>query len=810
MEIRNNPPVGPPIKFNVDYILKEGWIHAKGQIIKGSTKYEISLDIHDLEVDPQSVKEIYNEKILHLIEGFQIGERISELYLENDKISQKEIGASKSPELIPWTDYKEEIKNREKVLKQQLVKYSETIETKSSLGEVLKKVNELSDIQAKDIRYINESFHKEIKNHEQLKTILSHLLNLLVEKEVHQLVEPILLKTSVETVVPLRDRQVVPHNSNENVQEKEISAIATKSIDQTKRASKIAAKRSFLGRIYHKFFFDGNAAWKQQKYQVALSQTIDAFEKGPKELKNLKFNRLMEPRPISDIIRDFKQISKPTSLEKLTRKTLEALLATKTSKDQRKTYRKFVEALRKALESPEYAEAAKLFLENQNQLEKNLLPVKILMDLCLIRFTENKMYSFNDTLVHSMVGIGKEVMKDQKGMQLPKSNASAKTDVIVKAEVEAEMAEEWEAEPHEKPLANEDFKAIDNMPQELKAPGIITGFEKLLGHMNFSFDPHYKSNIPYVNYDFDINGKSMSCLRIGTPTIQSHPWSTRINPEFKAFLQAYQALGKKHVYFNLQKGKSSGFLNSFGNERTRTEALKKLGTEEFSKTFTVFVLDQDSKFYQQVDEYGTPTILTNTFIESFHKKMTDPQNSAFYIPQAIYEKDREFNKHMKDLMGQLQRTMYPGRTSLTVEERKDFIELYYAAFELLVLKTLDPDSFNASCKDAIDRGGKNNAILLKIVQILTHQDQNPQQVQALETIGLAPSLIVKQRTVLEKHERRKRLVDPMDALNRPRIAEQFREGFGNAKELFGIDPNGQINFYEKSEIEYQDPSKEAA
>lgn len=776
------------LRFNVSYTLEAGRVQAKGYILRGQTRYDVSLDVHDLAATPENVKKIYDNKILHMIEGFQIGERISELYIEKDTISQKPIGDAGPPVSIPWVSYKEAISKRESDLKQSLPKLVEKLAEGDPLKEPLRELSRGSAPEAEQIRSFLTRYEKEINKQDSLRKALSELLRASIQLEVYAFVEPILIG-SPKGISPLKERNITPITSP-SPGVKKINNTSTESLQNGERSKK-TSKRCALVRIFYKFFHDGNASWKQQKYEVALEQTIAAF-------KQPLPRRLTPPIALEELLEEMGKKESLSPLENLTKQTVEALMEVNSSQDQRKVYRKFIDSLRKALESPEYKKTVdQLNSNNQGNDYDNqgdVLAAKILLDLCLIRFSENKMFSFNNTLIQAMMGEGKNAIQGES-MQLP----------IEPDEALKNKAKRKTLKTYLNPLSNTDFEKIDELPHKFKAPLVATKFESFLGHMNISFDPHYKSNIPYVNYDIDVNEKSVRCLRIGTPTIQTHPWSTRINPEFKAFLQAYKMVEKKHVYFSLQKGKSSGHFNSFGNEKTRTDAIKKLGEGEFAGTLTVIVLDQDSSFYQQKGEHGSATMPSEEFIETFHRKMTSGEDPSFFIPPSLMEEHTDFYDKMKSLMWQLHKTMHPGKEALTVDERKDFIEIYYAAFELLVIKTLGVDSFNASCKDAIDRGGKNNALLLKVLQILTNKDQDKENAQALKTTGLAASLLVRFRTVLKKHERRKRLVDPMEKLNIPQTAEQFRKGFQNAEGLFGIDPEAEIRFHENPAIEYKHP-----
>lgn len=816
MEI--NRPSFP--KFDIGYKIQGTRVIAQGTITTDSANYHVSLDIPAVEQHAEEqLKAIYDHKIWDLIHDHEVGENIQELHITDDTIKHVHTDLDKGTVTLARKPHQNQLNEDLEDLKKQfypikeragnLIRYADkpikgilTLVSNLDLKDPKASVVQIREIlKHPQLSLINEEFvisEKGPKLDEMLTSLLHHFLNLQIEKFGLSLMQK---KPSSEsstisiTVASLNAARVRVTTANREVTAKVFIAANTLAptrvsaqpvndvtTEKTKKVAKTfmqKVKRFFkhtaLGAVFYKFFIDGDAPWKQQKYQVAMQNLRDNLILGDGKVGQ---DRLTDKAEIEAYIRqiepsDLKTPIEPsdlkTPLEKMTIDVLKTLGNADQQIDQRANYRDFITALRTALNSEEYQHALSYLKKEVKKsdysfksLSNELQSAAILLDLSLFRFSENMMYSFNESLMEQALTKGEKRRSKQ-----------------VEAKGQAAIGKDEARGPL--PLSEEQFANIDALDQKYKAPKAITKMESFSGYVNAQFDPHYKANVPYVNYDFKISDKSVRNIRVGTPTIQTHPWSTKINPEFRAFLQAYKILGKKHVYFSLQKGAASGFLGSFGSEKTRTDAIKAL-EKEFPDTFTCVVLDQDSSFYTQSKDYNVSSLPFENFKKKFKTEMLT--SKSFFISEKIKNLPN-FEKDLELLMDSLKQAISPGKSNLNIEERKDFIEVFYAVFELYVIQRTECESFNISCKDAIDRAGKSNALLLKMIQILEKTDQEPGQAKTLEAIALAPSFLVKKQTIIEGHERRSRLVNPMKNLNSEAIADQIRSVFQKILRLSG-------------------------
>ena len=686
-------------------ISENGRVKGSGIIKKGSLSYKVNLSLKATEgVNPSNVQNVYNQKIIELIEGFKIGSKVKSLYLSSDgMIKSTKLGPSGQEKQVPWEDFQKKLTETRDQKKLLLEKLSSKVDPE--LAEILQ-----------SIEYSNpEKSVKQIR--EILSTVPQELKPVLESIQRKQL--QFVVKDFVKSQEPTATSAVHHHISEVSIESLKksnaarVNEVGLKAIEKLTFKQKIVKSvKSFVYRI----FLDGNAPWKQQKYDLALKGVREGFKVGNQDIRALY---------------DEYSTKHQTGLSDYDKKVFDVLkfvnnaeIISGNKKDFRSTYRHFIIALRKALESKDYKEevAQALLAKKSGEpipLSKN---TQILQEICVTRFTKVNMHTFLDGLVHEMIDAGHKEMKG-----------------VPKADVE-------------KTLDEQQFEAIGAAPPEMKAPRIPIEWGKFSGSFNLNFDPHYKTNVPYVNYKMRIWSqlKEMICVRVGTPTMESTLFSARINPEWEAFIDAYELQGKNHVYVNLQK--------RVGREKNRTEALINLH-KRHPDAFTVVVLEQDSAFYRQKDKYANYAS-PQGFTQDFRNRIlgNDPK-TGFFLPDHL-KNNTDFKNEMINIMEKMSEKML--KDDMSVNNRKDFIELYYAALELLVLKHENPDSFNISCKDAIDRGGKNNAILFEMILIMEGKENDPMSMRELETMTHAPALIVKKQPII--HDRRNRLTGVMRQL----------------------------------------------
>lgn len=495
-------------------------------------------------------------------------------------------------------------------------------------------------------------------------------------------------------------------------------------------SSGYALVNSSLQTTYN-FFCDGNHPWKLTKYRTILEQTLLALKSCEGIAK--KIYPHINCSEIDKIIEQLNQAHDPNRpLNKFVAELLQ-LLCTSTE-DQRQKYLSFMWHVRAALDSTHYAEELSLIHAWKGGNDKKpCLGLCLLLDLCYERLNNVHIYPFCDYVVHKLIHVGCQRLREiSSGDPLVLSSDFENSDL--------EVAE---------------FKAIANIGWEYGAPGIAVNWGKLRGTVNKNFDPNTQSNTAFTLgsielFDKEGNLKTLTLQRIGCPTRDGLGLTSfaQITLEFRAYMESCRLRGERHLYISLQNEESKWV----GYEAHRNDALKVL-QQEYPNTFYFVVLDQDSAFYHQIGEFDMFSLKTSIFLEQLEARMFKTDGN-FYFSSAWLQ-DPAFNRLCKRTMQTTLAILF-GTTpdTMDLQQRKDFIEIFYAIFVLQLARYANAQKMNISCKDAIDRAGKTLSLLIKILQIAQKHAHSPEHKRIHRTYTHAPALFVKKQAIVSVRRER--------------------------------------------------------
>ena len=306
---------------------------------------------------------------------------------------------------------------------------------------------------------------------------------------------------------------------------------------------------------------------------------------------------------------------------------------------------------------------------------------------------------------------------------------------------------------------------IDKADCELKENRAVTLIHRLSSQVDtkeFPFDPILQGNIPFRFPSYCPNQKSIQLLRFATPTAAGS-----ITPEFKGFIQKTHLEGKKHVYFSLQSRE--------GLEGVRNKALYEL-SQSYPEAFKLIILDKNSHFYQQHGkEWDQPTMDTDVFKDKFLEELTQgflpfTEGANFYFPPELQQ---YLVPVLKNLMQLTENIFFPEQEQLSKQDRLNFITLYYGLLELAILRIVDPDSANITCKDAIDRAGEGNSILFQLVSILEKRTNSDDYLEDLAAVTQWPAFSAKKQGIITSEGRRERLESATAILKNPVVQQKL-------------------------------------
>lgn len=254
------------------------------------------------------------------------------------------------------------------------------------------------------------------------------------------------------------------------------------------------------------------------------------------------------------------------------------------------------------------------------------------------------------------------------------------------------------------------------------------------------FDAHYLGNLPYLLTDVDCGeGHTAQLIRMPSvtrDTSKSHLGVVReskVIEDFRLYNEALKDKGEKHLYINLMDRTRSG-------EQKKSNAIESIDREEHTAIHVVS-LDKDSDFYYQKGIYGNSNTNAARFIDDFHNHLFDTPR-CFYWSKEIDQNDLQ--DAAKIAMQTIHASCFKSKETLSISERKDFIELVYCHLIDHLLHKIKPARVNMSCLHCKDRGAAQEALYTVYNHAKTTGDaplELDQQVH-LKKLTFLPSILI--------------------------------------------------------------------
>lgn len=521
----------------------------------------------------------------------------------------------------------------------------------------------------------------------------------------------------------LKHENVSSQNHEVNCQQ--FSPTDTKTLDISKQQNLSQPKERNLGstltdkEVNTTSLFTNLSSYFNKKIFSATDTILDSFFSNPQWVQD-KFDLI-----VKNVFLKFDENHFPTDcmcsdneLAKLVRNIFEQK---DQSHDPRTNYTTFLKNLRNTLTSTlfENALANTKLNPNPNTVEQNQL-VAIVLEICRIHFTEGHYYSFFNKTLNDLG-----------------------------------LSEEGEVK-----LNHEDFNKLNHLDSEHQMSWVKVLVERVESIASIHYDSHKQGNCPYAIATLNIADKNISLLRIGTPTIEEPFETAKVNPEIHGFFESlsFSKPGqeeKNHLYISLQNDLPRTL--GIADERARNLAIKDV-QKKYKNVFVV-VLAQDSPFYKQLDHEGEPIDSqgSDRFLENFYHEMFS-DHTGFYFPEVM-KNDSVFKKNVLELLKSVHQILFNDENYqeklLSRTERLNFIEIFYVYLAVYLMHYSKADSANISCKDAIDRAGKFNSLLLQFFLIMTGKANDRDYQRMHQVYTHMPAMWARGRSILL--ERRERL-----------------------------------------------------
>jgi hypothetical protein len=257
------------------------------------------------------------------------------------------------------------------------------------------------------------------------------------------------------------------------------------------------------------------------------------------------------------------------------------------------------------------------------------------------------------------------------------------------------------------------------------------------------FKPQYKTSIATIRqYQYTKDSHRVE-YRFGTQG-QRHRGKERVSPLFERWLtvQQHKNPQKKitHVYFNNLGLDRHGFkgpnrIDEGKKERKLSLALHQLETRH--DNIAVITLPADKGLFNENDYMQTQKILQKDTVKAQFLQIARQEDDTganikddFFISkkikQLIYQgnkkslKDNEL-KVLNNLIDSSFKKLGFEHDVLLSPAQRQAVWFHFTKYELpnFIIEALNPDGFNFSCKDAIDRGGVSSTYynLMKSIEL---------------------------------------------------------------------------------------------
>lgn len=326
---------------------------------------------------------------------------------------------------------------------------------------------------------------------------------------------------------------------------------------------------------------------------------------------------------------------------------------------------------------------------------------------------------------------------------------------------------------HAKPNPFDNQLLLSSIPSKKHLPPIIAELANLWhvayqtsGDLNVCLTP----NLPNQLFQISIMGKEepITFFRMQSP---ENPIN-EIDPLYLRFLEHHKSSTTSHL---------SLVSLSPGVFDTESEIARKRFTLqwEFPHSLNAFRCEPDSDFLCQEERYSD-TEKVSVFINTLFNHLTKESDSFEIIPEV--RDSTYFKKQVKDIIGFVKNLFFEEKKFLTPEEKQDFSLMCIILLLENFCDDMGPSTVDTACRSHIDRGMMISTLFYIYLMIKSGNENNPQFIDYLKPLTLAPALIVAQRPPHSDKMRRllslaSRMLQP-DAIKKLRKHKTFFSGCG--------------------------------
>lgn len=287
-----------------------------------------------------------------------------------------------------------------------------------------------------------------------------------------------------------------------------------------------------------------------------------------------------------------------------------------------------------------------------------------------------------------------------------------------------------------------DYEALSIRAAEYAHAPLIKALDALNDPEVIGFDPQLLQNLPSSLFELRYPGKTLTILKLPSPTHQKTIQEACVTEEFKSFLRSlsHDKPKRHHLLINLQERTS-------WREHARSKALEELQSqEEFAKTITVVTMTKDSDFYFQVGPYHNLN-QTDIFMQQLLEHI-ESESAGYFYPLKV--RKALFPGFAKSLANAIHKIFFAGQNVLPRSSRMDFIELFYLFFEMKIVEIVDPDSLSFTCKDSVDIGMPQTIELILALKLMNERPLSKTEEEYIKALLFGTPLLVRGRNLFSE------------------------------------------------------------
>ncbi|NGX39061.1 MAG: hypothetical protein KR126chlam1_00381 [Chlamydiae bacterium] len=254
------------------------------------------------------------------------------------------------------------------------------------------------------------------------------------------------------------------------------------------------------------------------------------------------------------------------------------------------------------------------------------------------------------------------------------------------------------------------------------------------------YDPLTHENFPSQLLTLKSGELHITLLRLPSPIKQLYISKSEVVEEFSGFLRYYEHELKpdRHLLVNLQDRTS-------WEEYARCLCLEEFSRDaEFHNAITLLGLSHGTDFYLQSSEYQT-SAGAPIFMEQFEQQLLAGLECGYHIPEILQKDLKDF---VKKGLKVIHEAFFEGKNTLTIHERRVFIDLFYLLLTLKAIELSSCDSVSFTCKDGVDNGAAASALFFGFIRLLSDPSPlNKEDKERILWMLYSPALTIRERAI---------------------------------------------------------------